>query len=213
MVSEGDSEITQISLQVAGICISVTRSRSPTTPVDPNPEAPPSEPGVGSTPVPSGSSLSPEPVQGQEPSADTCPPPGLLASESSASSPAPPGEQVFPEVPSGWLSAARVLRAKGFSGEARVRRAWIAGCWVKEVLEGRRSSPPPTPKLDIPNKHYAVARASNGSPPEIYTSFRDYQIAVDNLRTSTSLSQGFPSELECRVYFDAAGIKTFLPSY
>ena len=51
-------------------------------------------------------------------------------------------------------------------------RAWVAGCWVREVLEGRRRVP--VPHLDIPNRFYAVARSADGSQPEIYRSKRDY---------------------------------------
>ena len=218
MGSEGESDITQISFSFQGLSISVTKSRAPAPLVNPNPEAPPSESGVGSTPDPR--TLSPEPVQsaGSAPLASSlgsssCGPPGLSSPEAAASSCAVPEEEPFPEVPSAWLLAAKVLRAKGFSGEARVRRAWTAGCWAKAVLQGRAGVPPKTPKLDLPNKFYAVARSSNGSPPEIYSSQRDYRIAVDHLSSAVSLSQGFPSELEYRVYLDAAGIKTYLPSY
>ena len=35
----------------------------------------------------------------------------------------------------------------------------------------------------------------------------------NHLSSAVSLSQGVPSELECRVYLDAAGTKTYLPSY
>ena len=219
MGSEGEQDITQISLHFQGLSISVTRSRAPAPVVGPNPDTLPSESGVGSTPCPSAKTLIPEPVPEEEPaSSSSCPGPsafdlrcslsGPLASPSAARSP----EKDFPEVPSAWLVSAKVLRAKGFSGEARIRRAWTAGCWARAVLEGRARTPSPTPNLDLPNKHYAVARSSNGSPPEIYNSIRDYRIAVDHLSATVSLSQGFPSELECRVYLDAAGIKTFLPS-
>ena len=216
MGSEGEQDITQISLHFQGLSISVTRSRAPAPSVGPNPESLPSESGVGSTPYPSARTLIPEPVPEEEPA--SCP--GPSASDLRSPSPGPlagssgarPLEEGFPEVPSAWLVSAKVLRAKGFSGEARVRRAWTAGCWARAVLEGRARTPPSTPKLDLPNKHYAVVRSSNGSPPEIYNSLRDYLIAVDHLSATVSLSQGFPSEIECRVYLDAAGIKTFLPS-
>ena len=82
---------------------------------------------------------------------------------------------------------------------------------MREVLEIRRRFPSPTRKLDIANKHYAVARSANGSPPEIYSSQREYFIAVGDLKTTASLSQGFPSKLECRVYLDAGGITAYLP--
>ena len=114
-------------------------------------------------------------------------------------------------MPSSWLAASKSLRAPGYTGEQRVKRAWVAGCWVKEVLAGRARTPKPTPRITLANRFYAVARSANGSPPEICRSYRDYLIAVGNLQHDTSLSQAFPSELECKVYLEAAGLTFFLP--
>ena len=122
-----------------------------------------------------------------------------------------PSESDFPPVPSAWLAASKSLRAAGFSGEDRVKRAWVAGCWAREVLAGRAKTPKPTPRISLANRFYAVARSANGSPPELYRSQHDYLIAVGSQQDCASLSQAFPSELECRVYLDGAGIINYLP--
>ena len=121
-----------------------------------------------------------------------------------------PDEDRFPPVPSGWLAASKSLRAPGYTGEQRVKRAWVAGCWVREVLAGRAQTPKPTPRLTLTNRFYPVARSANGSPPEICRSYHDYLIAAGNLQHNTTLSQAFPSELECKVYLEAAGLSVFL---
>ena len=274
-----DEEVTQISLQLQGLTICVTRSRIP-------PDSASAPPGSQAGPVPDpsglvshlssgtsregssassslglGVSLSPGPVR-SAPSAisrsglDGFPSPEPVCSAPSAASPpglggspspypvcgesgsdstpasgagptgsasqvplagpcgqdsAEPVEGTFPPVPPSWLSASRSLRASGHTGKDRIERAWVAGCWVREVLAGRARTPRPTPRLSLASRFYAVARSSNESPPEIYRSLHDYLLAVGNPQHHLSLCQAFPSELECKVYLDAAGITSYLP--
>ena len=221
-----DEEVTQISLQLQGLTICVTRSRIP-------PDSASAPPGSQAGPVPDpsglshlssgtsregssaspslglGVSLSPGPVC-SAPSAtsrsglDGFPSPEPVCSAPSAASPSglggfpspypvcgesgsdstpasgagPTGsasqvplagpcgqdsaesvEGTFPPVPPAWLSASRSLRASGHTGKDRIERAWVAGCWVREVLAGRARTPRPAPRLSLASRFYAVARS------------------------------------------------------
>ena len=50
-------------------------------------------------------------------------------------------EASFPAIPSAWLAQASLLRSSVSSGEARLRRAWTAGCWAWAVLRGEIPTP------------------------------------------------------------------------
>ena len=69
-------------------------------------------------------------------------------------------------------------------GRARISRAWRAGCWAREVLEGRLNYPNSTPALSPPlrNRFYCIARDGD------------------------SITHGFASEQEARAYFAATGL-------
>ena len=223
-----DSDVTQISLQLEGLSISITRTRvvPDLGPLAPEPLH--SEPGIGSTPNPNTSS--PASAPNPDPAASVPGPSlGPVATSSSSSSseiaqqasgqPALRSssldqvEASFPPVPSAWIRAAVALRASGASGQERVKRAWLCGCWARELLEGRSTRPRVPSSLPLANRFYAVARSANGSPPEIYSSKRDFSFALEPLHETPPVFQAFPSELECRVYLEAAGITSYLPSY
>ncbi|CAE7205238.1 unnamed protein product [Symbiodinium sp. KB8] len=65
--------------------------------------------------------------------------------------------------------------SRGASGQDRVKRAWLCGCWAREILEGRSSRLRLPSPLPLASRFYAA-------PP---------------------VFQAFPSELECRVYLEA----------
>ena len=207
-----DQEVTQIARQLEGITISVTarRPRAGSAPPAQASSYPASQtapvqssvsPGVGRTPVEVASSPSTTPAAR----------PTSLHSPVSAGvgrtpvevappqpQPSPPGgtrarlEASFPPVPVSWSSQASLLRSSVSSGEARLLRAWVAGCWARAVLRGDVPSPNHPPRLSIPNR------------PALYRSRPAYLTAVNSFQDRVSVSQGFPSEIEARVYLDAA---------
>eukprot|EP00435_Cladocopium_sp_Y103_P060971 s1879_g22.t1 len=92
------------------------------------------------------------------------------------------------------------------SSEERIQRAWVAGQWASAVISGRVGSPNRTPPIDLRSRFYAVARCE-GLGPTIFKSSQSYWRAIGSLEQSNSVSQSFPSELEARVYLEAAGFR------
>ena len=75
-------------------------------------------------------------------------------------------EQSFPALPDSLRVLARRLGSEGeCSGEGRVERAWLAGCWAKAVLEGRIQTPSRTPPLQLRPRFYVVLKSSRCSEP------------------------------------------------
>ncbi len=109
-------------------------------------------------------------------------------------------EADFPHCPAAWLCQARKLGGGVQTGEERVLRAWKAGCWALAVLRDQCSSPNHSPKIDHRPRVYAVIRATGLEGPTLFFSARSYFRAVGDLKTSSSISHGFPSELEAATY-------------
>ena len=118
-------------------------------------------------------------------------------------------EASFESCPSYFLDSAKKLSGSSCSGEERVRRAWKAGQWAKAVAAGRCPSPNRTPQLDLRPRFYAVLRASGVSLPTLCRSAGTYWGIIGDLTTSSSITHGFPSELESKIYFAGAGIIDF----
>ena len=116
-------------------------------------------------------------------------------------------EEVFPELPDCLRVAGRRLgAASGLSGEERLERAWKAGCWAGAVLEGKIATPSRTPQIDLRPRVYVVLRSSTLSEPQCFASSNSYFKAVGNLRDGSSISHGWPSEVEAKAYCQAAGV-------
>ena len=143
-----------------------------------------------------------------------------LASSSSAPAvqvhlqgPAPPlptggkrdTECLFPDCPTSWVDRASSLGSANLSPRSRVLRAWRAGQWARRVLQGQYATPLPSENLRLASRFYVVVGGGD-LQPALYKSFRDFNAAVGPLASSPSVSHGFPSELEARVYVDAAGL-------
>ena len=111
----------------------------------------------------------------------------------------------FVPCPGRLLDSASKLSGPVSSAEGRIRRAWEAGQWARAVLAERIGSPNRTPPLEIRSRFYAVAKADGLLHPTIFKSSGSYFRAVGNLVESSSVSQAFPSELEARIYLEAAG--------
>ena len=84
-------------------------------------------------------------------------------------------------------------------------RAWRAGHWARLVLQGQYATPLPSENLRLASRFYVVVGGGD-LRPALYRGFREYNSAVGLLASSPSVSHGFPSELEARVYVDAAGL-------
>ena len=230
-MGEGDKDITQLTLDFEGLSLRISSTRRVTPKVSaPNPRTSTSSPsGYSQHPVseePSGSAplnssaaaaCHPEAVSGEPglgPALNPLPSPPQPSSSSSAPAPRSARAQLaatFPSVPARWTSTASSLRSRVLPAEERIRRAWVAGCWDKCLLEGLISSPEPLPAIALPSRAFAVARSANGSPPELYTNKHDFSIAI-RPGYRQPVFQSFPSELECRVYLDACDIQNYLPS-
>ena len=118
-------------------------------------------------------------------------------------------EASFESCPSYFLDSAKKLSGSSLSGEERIRRAWKAGQWAKAVAAGRCPSPSRTPQLDLRPRFYAVLRASGVSLPTLCRSAGTYWGIIGDLTTASSITHGFPSELESKIYFAGAGIIDF----
>lgn len=111
----------------------------------------------------------------------------------------------LPVCPNRLLRGASRLCGSSISGEARIERAWLAGSWARAVRDGRVVTPNSTVGIDLRSRFYAVVRASGLDRPTIFRSSRGYWSCVGNIAENDSVSHSFPSELEARVYLEAAG--------
>ena len=111
----------------------------------------------------------------------------------------------FPSCPERLFRESSRLCGSAVSGRDRIQRAWTAGSWAAAVLASRVSSPNRTPTLDLRSRFYAVASAPGLDTATIFKSAASYWKIIGDLENSSSISQSFPSELEARVYLEAAG--------
>ena len=103
------------------------------------------------------------------------------------------------------------LGATAEEGRERAKRAWEAGLWAKACDQGRVPTPRPTPKLasNLKNTVYIILKAPGVREPVRVSSAGEYFKLLPNFGEG-SLSHGFPSLAEARVYCSAFG--TALPS-
>lgn len=186
--TEPDSEVIELSLQLAGL--SITVRGSPSRAVDFVRELADSPPASvarhGYPGAPSEAS-----VQSFTSSGDTR---GSLLSS-------------FPSCPTSWINRAeRALSGSHLTGSARARRAWIAGCWARAVVEGRVSSPNRTETISLQNRFWCVVSCSGLECPRVFTSSSSFFRAVGTVSGSTTVCHAFPSETEARIYLEAAGV-------
>eukprot|EP00435_Cladocopium_sp_Y103_P074095 s580_g46.t1 len=135
-----------------------------------------------------------------------------LVSEASSVRRAPPARfetrdsilRSFPNCPDRLFRESGRLCGSAVSGRERIQRAWTAGSWAAAVLASRVSSPNRTPTLDLRSRYYAVVSAPGLEAPTIFKSAASYWKLIGNLEDSSSISQSFPSELEAKVYLEAA---------
>ena len=110
----------------------------------------------------------------------------------------------FPPVPDFCKGICRSLGQGHPSADERAERAWLAGCWAGAVLEGLVDRPDPTPHIGLQSRFYCILRADGLTEPVVASSLTVFRRIIGR-ELGTSVSQGFPSISECRVYFAAAG--------
>lgn len=118
----------------------------------------------------------------------------------------------FPECPQRWLRLSSRLGASNLSSEARITRAWIAGCWARAVVDQRIGSPNRSTACSLSNRYWVVVRCEGLRTPRIFTSSRRFFAAVGEIEGSSTVCHAFPSETEAAVYLDAANC-TFPSSF
>ena len=111
----------------------------------------------------------------------------------------------IPPVPAQVADLASSLRRGPLDAKERASRAWTIGYWARFVLEGRVSKPRPSPPIGLPNTVYVVIRAPGISSPVVCTTGSDYRALVGNFDRDT-LSHGFPSVAEAKIYCSGANI-------
>ena len=111
----------------------------------------------------------------------------------------------IPPVPDLAVRLCSNLRSGNLSFQQRAQRAWECGYWARYVLEERVRRPRPSQPIDLSNSIYVVLRAPGLAQPVICTKASDYRFLLQDFQQN-SLSHGFPSQSEARVYCLGAGI-------
>ena len=143
----------------------------------------------------------------------------LVSSPSASQSQHPRGRRLetrdeilasFGSCPHRLLSSASRLGGSQSEAEARVRRAWLAGKWAKATIEKRTPSPNRSDPIDLRSRFYAVAFCESLDGPVIFRSSGSYWSALGSFAEgqagATAVSHSFPSELEAKIYLEAAGL-------
>jgi len=112
----------------------------------------------------------------------------------------------IPPVPENLVRDCSVLSGGSFTPFQRAERAWKIGYWARFCLEGRIQRPRPSAGIDLANQCYIVLRAPGFEVPLLALRAADYRHIVGDFKSST-ISHGFPSQKEARVYCEAAGVR------
>ena len=114
----------------------------------------------------------------------------------------------IPKIPDFAVAICASLRASDLSFRDRAIRAWESGWWARFVLEGRINKPRPSRACHIANTVYVILKAPGFDCP-LYVqskSSAQYRTIVGDF-TSDTLSHGFASLAEARVYCLGAGVE------
>ena len=112
----------------------------------------------------------------------------------------------FAPCPQYCLDICSRLSSSSLSASERATRAWTAGLWAKEVLEGRWGTPLPSVSVSLRPTVYVVLRCSDLPEPARFNTYTAFRRAVGPLEESDAVCHSFPSLAEARVYCYAAGI-------
>ena len=111
---------------------------------------------------------------------------------------------LIPPCPESALQLCTTLRGP-WSFVDRAKRAWEIGYWARFCLEGRLDKPRPSTPLALQNTCYLVLRAEGFETPLLCLKASDYRSVVKDFKGPT-ISHGFPSTSEGKVYCLAAGV-------
>ena len=109
----------------------------------------------------------------------------------------------IPELPGWAVDLASALKDTKLTKRERALRAWESGTWAKFSLEGRVPTPRPSKPIDLSNQVYVVLRAPGFECPLYCESASAYRSVVKQFEGT--ISHGFPSKAEARIYCGAAG--------
>eukprot|EP00435_Cladocopium_sp_Y103_P016348 s3554_g4.t1 len=115
-------------------------------------------------------------------------------------------EGKFPPVPEAAVQLCSKLRGGQYSSQHRARRAWVAGCWAKLVLDNKVAQASLAPVIDLANTSYVLLRSDSCSTPRLFEELGSYQKACQG-STCRPVGHGFASKSEARVYCLAAEVK------
>ena len=111
---------------------------------------------------------------------------------------------LIPPCPESAIQLCSTLRGP-WSFVDRAKRAWEIGYWARFCLEGRLEKPRPSTPLALQNTCYLVLRAEGFETPLLCHRASDYRSVVKDFKGPT-ISHGFPSTSEGKVYCLAAGV-------
>ena len=111
----------------------------------------------------------------------------------------------FPVVPDSCVALCRGLSVSELGPTERAERAWLAGCWAGAVLAGLVDRPDPSAPLSLQSRFYCVLRAEGLASPVVCSSLSIFRRIVGH-SLGSSVTHGFPSSSEARVYFSGAGL-------
>ena len=134
------------------------------------------------------------------PAASSAPAPSVAGSKSSQYDVL--AEQI-PPLPGWALDLCPSLHDCSLTRRERAERAWESGTWARFALESRIGVPRPSKPIELPNKIYVVLRAPGYSCPLFCESAATYRAVVREFKGT--ISHGFPSKTEARIYCGAAG--------
>ena len=116
--------------------------------------------------------------------------------------------ELIPKIPTSLVASCSALRGGCLDFKRRAERAWESGYWARFVLQGEIAKPRPSVAFDLPNSVYVVLRAPGYSCPLFVRSAGLYRTIVGDFRLgSATLSHGFASLAEAKVYCSAAGVE------
>ena len=112
----------------------------------------------------------------------------------------------IPALPDFAASLCGRLSGGALSPRARAERAWESGWWARFALGGRIGKPRPSKPINLSNSCWIVLRAAGYQCPLLVTRASDYRSIVKNF-DSPSISHGFPSQSEAKVFCLGAGVE------
>ena len=112
----------------------------------------------------------------------------------------------IPPLPARVLQAKARLRGGQYSEEYRLRRAWEAGFWAGQVLQGNLSVPRASLPIDLRPTVYIILKAPGLQSPTRVSSASDLYRITGKFNDHT-LCHSFPSLTEAEAYCEAAGVQ------